>query len=299
MLKFGWSVTVSQLVMYFGNNSDKFLLGRYWGAQELGTYGRAMQLISLPSESLAQALGGVAFPALSRVQSDPQQFRRFFLKGYALILSTTIPVTIACGIFAADIVLVMLGEKWRDAIAIFQAASPAILIFGITRPFNWMLLAKGETRRNLQVALVQVPLMIAAIVAGLPGGGVGVAEMYSYMMLLWAIPNLLWVIRGTAITAGDLLAVIGKPLLASVLAGAAAHASIDSIDTLLENLMANPFLAEELVALLHGRSPYALARLILECSVHFGLYYLILMYALGEIAFYRDLLRTMFRRSSA
>jgi len=65
MLKFGGTLTLNGLVVYIGYNLDKVLLGRYWGAEDLGLYGRSFQLISIPTDNLNQSVGEVAFSALS------------------------------------------------------------------------------------------------------------------------------------------------------------------------------------------------------------------------------------------
>ena len=83
MLHFGGSVTLNGLIVYVAYNAEKVLLGRFWGAEALGFYGRAYQLINLPTEQLNTAVGWVAFPALSRLQNDPVLFRKYFLGGYS------------------------------------------------------------------------------------------------------------------------------------------------------------------------------------------------------------------------
>ena len=84
MLLFGATATLNGLVVYAAYNLEKVLLGRFWGADALGLYGRAYQLINVPTENLNSAVGGVAFSALSRLQDDPVRFRNYFLKGYSL-----------------------------------------------------------------------------------------------------------------------------------------------------------------------------------------------------------------------
>ena len=71
MLHFGGTITLNGLVVYIAYNFDKLLLGRFWGADALGIYGRAYQLINIPTSNLNSAIGGVAFSALSRLQDDP------------------------------------------------------------------------------------------------------------------------------------------------------------------------------------------------------------------------------------
>jgi len=52
LVRFGGTVTLNSVVVYFAYNADKILLGRFWGASALGVYGRAFQLINLPVQQL-------------------------------------------------------------------------------------------------------------------------------------------------------------------------------------------------------------------------------------------------------
>jgi PST family polysaccharide transporter len=85
MMRFGGTLTLSGLVAYLAYNSEKVLIGRFWGADAIGIYGRAYQLINVPTDNLNSAVGEVAFSALSRVQDDPSRFKSYFLKGYSLV----------------------------------------------------------------------------------------------------------------------------------------------------------------------------------------------------------------------
>ena len=134
MMRFGGAVTLNSVIVYVAYNVDKVLLGRLWGAAALGIYGRAYQLINIPTDNLNSAVGSVAISALSRLQDDERRFKGYFLKGYSLVLALTVPVTVACAVFADDIITVLLGAKWLEAIPIFRALAPTILAFALINP---------------------------------------------------------------------------------------------------------------------------------------------------------------------
>ena len=73
MLRFGGIITFNTLIVYIAYNFDKLLLGRVWGADALGIYGRAYQLINLPTGNINAAVGVIQFSALSRLQNDPPE----------------------------------------------------------------------------------------------------------------------------------------------------------------------------------------------------------------------------------
>ena len=183
-------------------------------------YERAYQLINIPTAELNSAIGGVAFSALSRLQNDPVRLRSYFVKGYSLVMSMTIPSTIFCAMFADDIILVVLGPKWKDAAVIFRLLTPTILIFGIINPIVWLLYSIGLQVRSLKIALVIAPLVITAYILGLPYGPSGVAFAYSAAMTLWLLPHIVWCLHGTMISPWDLFLAAGRPFLAGIVAAA-------------------------------------------------------------------------------
>src|SRR6516164_491146 len=122
------------LIWTLANGFDKILLGRYWGPDALGIYFGASQLIRIPIDNLNSALGDVAFSALSRLQDDPERFKRYFLKGYALIVVLTLPIAVICAVFANDLIAFLLGPKWIGAVDVFRILAVTILVFAILNP---------------------------------------------------------------------------------------------------------------------------------------------------------------------
>lgn len=218
MLRTGGIVTANGLVVYAAYNVEKVLLGRFWGADALGIYGRAYQLINVPTENLNSAISGVALAALSRVKDDPVRLRSYFLKGYALLIATTLPITATCGLFADDMVVLMLGPQWSEAGPIFRLLAPTIIIFGLINPTWPLLVAQGLLKRSLHIALVIAPLVIVAYAIGLNWGPKGVAIAFSAAMSLWLVPHLAWCMHGTVVSLKDIFATIMKPLLSTMVA---------------------------------------------------------------------------------
>ena len=221
MLHFGGLATCNSFVVYFAWNAEKLLLGRFWGADALGLYGRAFQLVTLPVQQLNTAVTSVAFPALSRIQHDAKRLARSFLRGFSLLISATIPITVGCALFAEEIVRVVLGAKWMEAAPIFRLLAPVAVVFAVANPFSWLLMSTGRVGRALSLSAATTPLVIAGIVLGLSHGPKGVALGYSSAMTLLVIPIAAWSKHGTGITWADLWEATKPPFLSGLLAGAA------------------------------------------------------------------------------
>ena len=124
------------------------------------------------------------------VQNDPARLKSYFLKGYSLVVAITLPATIACAVFADDIVLVMLGPKWTEAATIFRLLAPTILVFGMINPTAWLLQSIGTAGAKLENRAGLVAAGHLLVPRGLPYGPNGVALAFSTMMVLWLVPHL-------------------------------------------------------------------------------------------------------------
>lgn len=215
MLWYGGKATLSNLSFYLVYNTDKVLIGRFFGAEVLGFYGRAYQLVNLPTQNLSSTIGGVAFPALSRVQGDPVRLRRYFLKGYAFYLSLVVPITVTCALFPKDIVSVLLGPRWGEIAPIFRLLAPTIIAFAVLHPFSWLMMATGQAGRNLKIAFLVAPTVILGYVIGIAYGPHGVAAGFSIAMILLIIPIVSWAKHGTLITWPDIIKAGGIPFLSA------------------------------------------------------------------------------------
>ena len=275
MLHFGGTVTLNGLVIHIAYNFDKFILGRVWGADALGHYGVAFNLINIPTLNLNMALGSVAFSALSRLQNDAIRFRNYFLKGYSLNVSLTLPITLFAGIFANDIILVALGPKWSDSVEIFQLLAPAVLVFGIINPLGWLLWPIGKHVRSLEIAFVIAALVITGCLIGLPYGPKGVAAGFSAAMVVWLLPHVVWTVHGTNITSLDVLRATSRPLISALVALALAWIA----DVYLGSVL-TPFF-----------------RLVLAGGVMAISYSSLMVFVMGR-AFYLDLLKGMRNHSA-
>jgi PST family polysaccharide transporter len=270
-MRFGGTLTLQGLLVYAATNVEKVLLGRFWGADAIGIYGRAYQLINIPTDNVNTPAGEVAFAGLSRVKDDPSRLKSYFLKGYSLLLGLTLPITIACALFADDIISVFLGPKWKAATVILRLLAPTILVFAIANPIGWLLTSIGQVGRLLKMNLVITPIMIAGYVIGLPYGPKGVAFAYSTLMTLWLVPLVIWALHDAVILPRDILQTLSRPMASSLVAGALAFAVRSAC----------------------GQAFAPLPRLVLESAVLLITFAAMLLFVTGQKSLYLGLLREL------
>jgi O-antigen/teichoic acid export membrane protein len=276
MMRFGGTVTLNGIIVYAAYNLEKVLLGRFWGADALGIYGRAYQLVNIPTENLNSAVGDVALSALSRIKEDPARLKSYFLKGYSLVVAFTLPITIACALFSDELIFLVLGPKWSEAAPIFRLLAPTILIFAMINPMWWLLVSLGLIGRSLKIALVLAPLVMTSYVVGLPYGPKGVALGYSTIMAIWVVPHLAWCVHGTVISLGDIIRAISRPLVSALVAATLAMG-----------------------VLVYGPDTLsALGRLLVGLPILLVVYLGMLLRVMGQWTLYRDLVRGLAKPSA-
>jgi PST family polysaccharide transporter len=275
MLHFGGTLTLNWLVAYVAYNAEKVMIGRFWGADAIGIYGRGYQLVNIPTDNLNAAVGEVAFSALSRLQNDPIRLRSYFLKGLSMVLGLTLPITIACALFADDVVLFVLGPQWKETAAIVRLLAPTVAIFAIINPLGWFVYSIGLVTRCLKIALTFAPVMIIGCIIGLAYGPRGVAFAYSTVMVVWVIPLILWCVHGTAISLWDIFLAASRPLASGILAGGFAFGMRASCGQFV--------------------SPFA--RLFIESGVLFVVFFAVLLFVAGQKSLYLGLLGGLKGRS--
>ncbi len=266
MLHYGGVVSLNSIVVYVAYNADKLLVGRFLGAEALGIYGRAYQLISIPTDNLHSTLNWVMFPALARVQNDPHRLRNFFLKSFGIFLAIVTPITVCCGLFAEEIVRILLGPQWSSTPPIFRLLAPTILALAVMNPMGQLMQATGHAIRSLKLAFLIAPVTIAGVALGLPYGPEGVAAGFSTAMGLLVAPLVYWARKGTLITVGDIARTTAAPCLATLVGAAASWGAVQAIG-----------------------SADVVIRLAVGCTALFVIHFVVLAYGLGQKAVFKEL----------
>lgn len=219
LLVFGSNVTGSNVLAFLARNTDNILIGRVWGAQQLGLYSKAYQLLMLPLVRINAPIAAVTIPSLSRLQGNPSEFRQHYLNAISILAFLCLPLMSFLVVTSEEVIRLFLGNQWTEASTIFRFLAVSALVQPIYETNSWLHIAMGRTDRMVKWGLFSLPIIIGAFCIGLPHGADGVALSYAIAMLLLAIPCMKFAIQDTSITLLDLGRSLFEPLVASLLAG--------------------------------------------------------------------------------
>lgn len=185
---FSSGLTGHALFTYLARNLDDVLIGRYHGAEALGFYDRAYKLLLLPLNQISAPLGRVMIPLLSRLRSERDRYAAAYLEAATYLMIVTQPAIVILIIFADDVFLVLLGERWVSAAPIFQVLGICGLQQIFTNTFFWLFVSQGRAKELFQLSVFRAATSCAAFVIGLPWGPLGVATAYAVSDILLRMP---------------------------------------------------------------------------------------------------------------
>jgi PST family polysaccharide transporter len=192
MLTLGRNIAGFAMLNVFARNMDVLVIGRQLGAQPVGLYSKAYQLINLPTDNTNEPLNTVALPALSRLVDDPPRYREAYLRmleKVALIIMPCVAVMFA----ASDwVVYLILGSKWQQTASVLKLLALSGLFYPVANSALWLLISQGRGRDMFRWAVLGAPLSILSYVIGLRWGVIGVAASYSLARLFVIDPLLYW-----------------------------------------------------------------------------------------------------------
>ena len=186
MLSFGGDLTAFNLVYFISSSVDKVLIGRLFGAASLGMYRQGAQLAVLPASQLVYPVNNVAQSVLSRLQSDPERYRRSYSKLLTALCAVVMPLMLFLASLRGDHpCCVRRKVACRDSHSRFMAIAsfmdPAAATVGS------VMLTCGKSRRFLSSVCVSSLIRRPLLSSGSPGarkGSPSVTSSCSYVSLV-------------------------------------------------------------------------------------------------------------------
>tara|TARA_R110000787_G_scaffold117206_1_gene227756 strand:+ start:168 stop:1679 length:1512 start_codon:yes stop_codon:yes gene_type:complete len=173
MFGFGATLLASHLFWTIQSQSDIFIAGRHLDPHDLGLYAEALFLTTIFAAKFVPPLNEVAFPAYSRLQSNPRALAWSFLKAIRLIMLISCPLYLGMAVTAYPLVETLFGPKWNEMspfVAILALAMPVMTLQILFTPANNALGRPQVTARTNMFGAVLMPVtFLIAIQYGVYG----------------------------------------------------------------------------------------------------------------------------------
>src|SRR5579885_2097508 len=214
---FSANLMAYNIVNYLGRNVDYLLIGRFLGAQQLGYYTLAYNLLLFPVQYVTLTVGRVTFPVYASIQDDNRRLANAYLRVAGTLAALSFPLMLGLLAVCDVFVRTVYGARWAPAIPVVAILAPVGLIQSISAMNGSVYKAKGRADLMLRVGGGFSAVAVASFFLGLRFGMVGVAAAYAVTaIVLFGYPLFSIPLRLIGLRFADLLRAIRYPLAASV-----------------------------------------------------------------------------------
>ena len=181
----GLFTTGTNVLFYAYTYGDSLVIGKLYGAVTLGYYAQGFRIANLPIVMFYSALDHVLLPAYASIRDEKERVARALLSSYRLLTMVLLPGAVGLLILAPDLVIVLVGEKWRESIPFLQVF--AVQGFARSIHDNFLTLCYGIDRPDytvLSAFVIMVTIAVAiliVIVFELPALAIAFAVLSGYM----------------------------------------------------------------------------------------------------------------------
>ena len=169
---FKFGITVASTSFLFGvfMKLDVFIVSNTLDAKDLGYYALAMHLAILPMVKIMPLINEVAYPMYARIKSNTEECKSKLLYILRVTSFITFPAFFIFSSTSAEIVNLLLGEKWRPASVLLEIIVLTIPFRMLSNLFTPMLKALGHPQTGLQHVTFSCFVVAVAFIIAAPYG---------------------------------------------------------------------------------------------------------------------------------
>lgn len=170
LFSYGGKILCSSMINTVYENIYTLVIGKSFGARDVGLYTRASQFAQLPSQTLMSIVMKVSFPILAEVQNDTGRLSEAYDKFMAMTLFVLYPVLTGLIVLAKPFIVVVLGNQWADCVPFMQIICFVYIFEPLTTINLNLLYVKGRTDLVLKLELLKKPIAFLIVFSALPFG---------------------------------------------------------------------------------------------------------------------------------
>lgn len=222
LLRFGTGTTLSLVLNFWALHGDYVVIGSVLGSKALGYYSRAYQLVSTVPGMLGHLHNSVLFPAFSKAQSDRGYLEKALLVGTEATAALTLPLCAWGLVLGPELIYVLLGQGWEEAVVPFQILSLGVYFRAGYRFAASIVWATGRVFALSACQGIYGILIVAGAIFGAQWGINGVAlatlvALLAFYVLLYGVTA-----RASGASPSSFLFVHARPTLILVIVASTA-----------------------------------------------------------------------------
>lgn len=189
LFAFSSGVVFLKLNNFVGGQGVHLVLGRLFIPAQLGVFERANQIRNMPGGYLGSVLDTVMFPAMSRIQDNKEKLFEMYRQSIGIVNTLLIPVAVFLIFYANEVILIVLGEKWTDAVLPLQIMLAVLPLSTSGRMADSVIRAKGLIYKNVRRKVLSNCILLTTVFAGgyyfgVSGAAAGITVSYLFNYII-------------------------------------------------------------------------------------------------------------------
>jgi PST family polysaccharide transporter len=200
----GW-LSAATTADTLGHAFDNMIVGGLMNVRAAGIYNMSAVIAYLPLSQFLPVATRTLMPALLKFKDDTAKLRQNALEVIGILGALSFPIAVGFAFVAPELVRLLYGKQWLDAIPIIQALALSEAIESVGGGITTSVaMATGRTdvlfRRSVLRGLMRVPsFAIGTWLFGLPGAAAG--YIVGSLMMAWANIGILRTLLGASYVA--------------------------------------------------------------------------------------------------
>lgn len=188
-IKYGSYQLGSKLTNYLRGNVDYLLIGRFLGANALGIYTLAYQLIMFPIQKINPILTDTSYPIFIKFKNDNEKLNGNYYKLQKIISYLVFPIIAGIFVVIPEFIKIFYGAGWQQSIAVIRIYCITSVIISLGNPIGCILYPKGRFDIAFIWNILSAIFTFIFDLIGIKWGirGVAVASTIYAIFIMWPV----------------------------------------------------------------------------------------------------------------
>ena len=192
-LKIGGFTMGSTILDFFSRETDVLIIGKMLGAESLGVYSLAKQIVLKLYSLINPIVINVLSPLLSSIQNEKDRLKTSFLKIVKYLALLNFPIYSIIIVCSKEILFFLYGSEYIEYYLVLSLLAFAYGLAALSNPVGSLHIATGRTDIGFKWTIIRVMISPLVIFVGSLISIETVAGFYALLSLLFIIP--LWFVQ--------------------------------------------------------------------------------------------------------
>lgn len=164
MFPYSSRLLATSVMNQFCSNLYANIIGKYFSTHQAGVYSQANKFSIIPQSVISDGVRTAAFPALSKIKEDSEYMKKAYRKVVRITAFISFPVAFLVVVIAKPLILILITEKWADAISLLQILAIGGAFFPLLSLTTTLLQTIGRSGLILKLEMFRNILALATLI---------------------------------------------------------------------------------------------------------------------------------------